>query len=92
MQDLKWSISVAVTTLLAFGDMLITAFRALADRISTGNRDIYLRIDEIKRDYVRRDDLDEDMKRIERTLDKLDDKMNQLLERPKSARPARRQT
>jgi hypothetical protein len=74
--DIKWLIGIAVGFFSTFGGVLIMAFRNLSSKISDGNRDIYARIeddgkdvnrriDDIKMRYVRRDDMDGHIQRLE---------------------------
>lgn len=82
--DLKWVIGVAVSLTVTLVTALIAAFRNLANRISTGNRDLHKRVDDVKDKYVRRDDLDGHILRIDQNVRELRDEMRenhrQLLE------------
>lgn len=71
--DLRWVIGVAVSLTVTLVTALIAAFRNLANRISTGNRDLHKRVDDVKDKYVRRDDLDGHITRIERNLQEIRD-------------------
>ena len=82
--DLKWIVGIAVTLTLALVTTIIAAFRNLANRISVGNRDLHKRVDDVKDKYVRRDDLDGHILRIDQNVRELRDEMRenhrQLLE------------
>ncbi|WIY25109.1 hypothetical protein [Parasedimentitalea psychrophila] len=69
--DIKWLIGIAVGFFSTFGGVLILAFRNLSSKISTGNKDIYTRIDDIKMRYVRRDDMDGHIQRLEAGIKEL---------------------
>jgi hypothetical protein len=71
--DLKWVIGVGVSLTVTLVTAIIAAFRNLANRISTGNRDLHKRVDDVKDKYVRRDDLDGHITRIERNLQEIRD-------------------
>ncbi|ANH49081.1 hypothetical protein [Tritonibacter mobilis] len=82
--DLKWVIGIAIAMATTFLTTMIAAFRNLAGRISTGNRDIHKRIDDVKEKYVRRDDLDGHIQRLDGNVRDLREEMRenhrQLLE------------
>lgn len=63
--ELKWVIGIAVTLSIVFTTSILGAFRSLASRISQGNKDLHARVDAVKENYVRRDDLDDHIRRIE---------------------------
>lgn len=82
--DLRWVIGIGVSLTVTLVTALIAAFRNLANRISTGNRDLHKRVDDVKDKYVRRDDLDGHILRIDQNVRELRDEMRenhrQLLE------------
>lgn len=75
--DLKWVIGIATTLSVAFVAALIAAFRALASRISYHVSDLHGRVDDVKEKYVRRDDLDGHLGRIDRSLQETRDEMHE---------------
>lgn len=82
------AIGVALSILTALIGFVIRAFYRLSAKISSGNKDIYARIDQVKDDYVRRDDFQLHMERqerqgekIEASVQKLDEKIDRLLAR-----------
>lgn len=75
--ELKWIIGIGLTVSLTFVTALITAFRNLAGRVSTGDRDLHKRIDDVKDKYVRRDDLDGHIKRLESSVKDLRKEMRE---------------
>jgi len=66
--DLKWIIGIGAGLLLSFATMLIGAFRNLANRISANSATLHTKIDKVKDDYVRRDDLDGHIQRIDENV------------------------
>lgn len=75
--DLKWVIGIAISLTVAFATAIVAAFRNLSNRISSGNRDVHKRIDDVKDDYVRRDDLNGHIDRIDKNLRELRDETRQ---------------
>lgn len=71
--DWKWAIGVTVTLITA----LIGAFRNLANRISANDKEINARVDAVKDNYVRRDDLDGHLARIDKRLEQLAEEMRE---------------
>lgn len=69
----RWLIGLIVSVFVSLGMTIIGSFRNLAGKISAGNRDIYDRIDDVKERYVRRDDLDGHVSRIETNIKDLRD-------------------
>lgn len=81
-EDIKWAIGLAIT----LGGFLIAGFRALAARISASSAEshkrvdvvsaeIHKRIDDVKDRYVRRDDLDGHLGRVDANLKELKDEV-----------------
>lgn len=67
VEDLRWLYGILVAGFVAtFGRMW-----QLSAKASEGDRLLHKKIDEVKRDYVRRDDLDKHMARTERQLDEI---------------------
>ena len=66
--DLKWLIGIAVTLCVAFTASLIAAFRNLANKLSNHSEKVHNRIDKVKEDYVRRDDLNGHIDRIDENI------------------------
>jgi len=81
--DLKWIVGIGLSLTLGMITTLIAAFRNLANKISISNRDLYLRIDRVKEQYVRRDDLDGHLKRLGEEIHEL---RSQLAEQSKQSR------
>lgn len=75
--DLKWVVGIAISLTVAFATTIVAAFRNLSNRISSGNRDVHKRIDDVKDDYVRRDDLNGHIDRIDKNLRELRDETRQ---------------
>lgn len=66
--DLKWVIGISLTVFTFLTGAIITSFRNLANRISKSAGELHGRVDKVKDDYVRRDDLDGHIQRIDRNL------------------------
>ena len=92
--DLKWLIGTAVVLILSFSGTIITAFSNLSTRIKKGDDALaalqkqeddrlHERINRVRDEYVRRDDLDKDITMLERGLDQL---RNEMRETTKSLR------
>ena len=73
--DLKWIAGIGISLALALATTLVGAFRNLNSKISISNRELYARIDRIKEHYVRRDDLDGHLQRIDTSLHEIRDEM-----------------
>jgi len=80
--DAKWIIGTIITVLIAVTGLLIGVFRNLSTKIST----LHSRIDNVKDDYVRRDDFNTHIERIERSnarieksIERLDEKLDRFL-------------
>lgn len=71
--ELKWAVGIALTLSTTFTVTIIASFRSLAFRISQGNKDLHTRVDDVKEKYVRRDDLDGHILRIESGIRDLKD-------------------
>lgn len=69
--DLKWVIGLAVSMVLAFGTIMIGAFRNVSAKIAG----LHSRVDDVKEKYVRRDDLDGHILRIDQNVRDLRDEM-----------------
>jgi hypothetical protein len=67
--DLKWVIGLAVSMALAFGTIMIGAFRNVSAKIA----ELHSRVDDVKERYVRRDDLDGHILRIDQNVRDLRD-------------------
>lgn len=77
--DVKWLIGLAVTFFLAHTGILIGVFRSMFNKMSNGNRSLYdhidagntgieEKIDNVKEKYVRRDDLDGHLQRLDNSV------------------------
>lgn len=75
--DLKWIIGILVTVALTLGGSIIAAFRNLAGRIATGNRELHNRVDDVKDKYVRRDDLDSHIRRLDESVGEIRQEMRE---------------
>ncbi len=75
--QIRWLVGIVVSAGLALVAALIGSFRNLAARISTGSRELHRRIDRVKDDYVRRDDLDGHIQRLDGNLRDLREEMRE---------------
>lgn len=71
--EFKWLGGAGLTVSVALITALISAFRSLSARFSSGDRDLHKRIDDVRERYVRRDDLDGHIRRIEANIRDLRD-------------------
>ncbi|GGA23840.1 hypothetical protein [Neptunicoccus cionae] len=75
--DLKWVIGLGISLGVTFATALIASFRNLAGRVSNGDRDLHKRIDNVKDNYVRRDDLDGHIQRLDGNVRDLREEMRE---------------
>lgn len=75
--DLKWVAGVAITSMVFLCGTLIAAFRNLAARISNTSGELHGRIDDVKDNYVRRDDLAGHIGRIENQMTEMRTEMRE---------------
>lgn len=71
--DLKWIIGVALTVAVFVG----TTLRAMFVNLSAKVAKTHERIDDVKEKYVRRDDLDGHLTRIDRTVHEIREEMRE---------------
>ncbi len=69
--EIKWLIGLGMTLVLAASATIIGAFRGTSAKITA----VHNRIDKVKDDYVRREDLDGHIQRIEGNLRELRDEI-----------------
>ena len=74
-EDLRWIVGLAVSICLFFGAALIGAFRNLSAKMTSSTGDIHKRIDDVKERYVRRDDLDGHLNRLDRNVQEVREEM-----------------
>lgn len=75
--DLQWALGIVAAIVSTIVTAMIATFRNLAGRISTGNREVHQRIDDIKEKYVRRDDLDGHIQRLDSNVRDLREEMRE---------------
>lgn len=83
--DLRWVIGLFVTIALALAGSIIGTFRHISAKIGA----LHTRVDEVKEKYVRRDDLDGHLTRMDKAVYELREEMRDnhrqivdLLQRP----------
>lgn len=76
--ELQWLIGIGVTlSIFAFGAIstglyrVWTAINAVGERMTDGDDKLHARINEVRKEYVRRDDLDGHLSRIDKKLDEI---------------------
>lgn len=80
--DFRWIIGIAVTVVISVGGLLAAAFRSISSRIDTQMvslrahadtqvAELHGRVNKVKDDYVRRDDMDKHMTRIDGNVNEL---------------------
>ena len=69
--DLKWVAGIAVTTFGTVIGAVWVMLRALAAKVSNGDGVLHAKIDDVKEKYVRRDD-------FERHLDRIEDNIHEI--------------
>lgn len=89
-EEIKWLIGIGVTIMTTFGLTMIGTFRALSARVSSGDEKLHLRIENVRDKYVRRDDLDAHLKRIDDNVRDMRDEMRTNHEKLLSTLAARR--
>lgn len=75
--DVQWVVGLGVSLWTAYTVAMVAAFRNLASRLSSGDKDLHNRIDEVKEKYVRRDDLDNHIMRLETGIRDIKDEQRQ---------------
>jgi hypothetical protein len=75
--DYKWLFGQVVV----FIATLYGVFRHQAVKMSAGHKDLHEKIDKVKDNYVRRDDYLHDLQDLNRKLEKMDDKLDELIKR-----------
>jgi hypothetical protein len=73
----KWVIGVVLTA----GGLIIAGFYRLGSKMSGQHTTLHKRIDDVKDKYVRRDDFDKHITRLEATLQHVDEKLDRLIAR-----------
>lgn len=63
-EDLKWLIGISVSMVISFIIALIGSFRSLSASLKEGDDKLHDRINRVREDYVRRDDLDAHIDRL----------------------------
>ncbi|MEQ9245374.1 MAG: hypothetical protein RLO21_05235 [Nitratireductor sp.] len=77
--EVKWLIGLAVgLSTFAFG-AISTALYRLNSVMKANDDKIHERINRVRDDYVRRDDLERHLQRMDKKLDKIDDRFEQML-------------
>jgi hypothetical protein len=87
--DIKWLIGILITVVGSFALMLIGTFRnlstkwttstaALHKKIEDGDKDTNAKIDDVKERYVRRDDLNDHIGRLDKVIKEVRDEQKSL--------------
>ncbi len=75
--DLKWIAGLAVTFFLAFTGAIIGTFRNLSNKISKNTEKMHEKIDDVKENYVRRDDLNGHLEHVDTRMKELRDEQRE---------------
>lgn len=75
--DLKWVIGIGVTVITFIIGLIAGSFRNLAGRITNNTAALHKRIDTVKDTYVRRDDLESHLQRIDSNIRDLRQEMRE---------------
>ena len=67
-EEMKWLIGLASAIGLSIAGYVIAALRALSQQIKTGDDGLHERVNRFRDEYVRRDDMQDYMKRFDDTL------------------------
>lgn len=76
--SMKWLIGLSVTILGLLVTAMITAFNNLSKKQSAGDAALHKRVDEVQRDYVRRDDFREFKENVTKSLDRIEEKQDKI--------------
>ena len=90
-EALRWLVGLSVTVILSIGGIAIGAFRAMSAKLDRAveaiettmrNEDAQLhsRINQVKDTYVRRDDFDKHMDRMDRRLNEIRSDQKELID------------
>lgn len=69
--DIKWLIGVEVSAIVAFIGILFVVFRNLSSKLTSSTAELHKKIDDVKEKYVRRDDLDSHIQRLDLSVNDL---------------------
>jgi hypothetical protein len=69
--DLRWMIGIALSAVLAIGGMLVAAYQKMTTRIDGKTDALHERVNKIREDFVRRDDMDKHMIRFDGNVNEL---------------------
>lgn len=72
-EDIKWLIGISVSMVISFIIALIGSFRSLSASIKEGDDNLHDRINRVRDDYVRRDDLDSHINQLRDSMKELRD-------------------
>ncbi len=88
---LRWLVGLSVTVILSIAGIAIGAFRAMSAKLDgaveaiektmrSEDAQLHSRINEVKDKYVRRDDFDKHMDRMDRRLDEIRSDQKELID------------
>ena len=76
--DIQWLIGILASAFVAFAGMLFVAFRNLSTKWTTSTAALHHKIDDVKEKYVRRDDLNHHIGRIDTIVKEVRDEQKAL--------------
>lgn len=68
-QVLQWIVGIFLTVFLAVSGWFIAALRSMGARIKDGDEALHSRINDVRADYVRRDDYKDAMSELKQTVE-----------------------
>lgn len=76
---IQWAIGLTVTLLTTLVGFMAHAHSKLSSKQSADVASLHVKLEEVKRDYVRRDDFSEFKKDVKDRLESIEDKQDELL-------------
>ncbi|MFA5897868.1 MAG: hypothetical protein WC829_02020 [Hyphomicrobium sp.] len=80
---LLWIATQGIAIGIAGVSALVMTHRNLTAKIEAGDAEIHSRVNETREKYVRRDDMDGHLNLLRNQMDRMDGKLDRLLERPR---------
>jgi septal ring factor EnvC (AmiA/AmiB activator) len=78
-EELKWLIGIGITFMIAAFTAISTALYRTNAAMKAGDDRLHERVNKVREDYVRRDDLDKHLTRLDTKLDRIDSKFEQIV-------------
>jgi len=81
VESLKWVVGLFVTFVGAIATFGFAGYRSLANKMSAGHKDLHDRIDEVKDNYLRKDDFKTWVEPLHKDMARINEKLDRLIER-----------